>query len=514
MTEIRISKLRYREPSAPGARRATRTLRLWRGGPRAAALSVGTLLAVVQGAAAQQDTIVVRQGRGAARSDGRGAQVSDSAASASDTTQSLEERIAQLDQEVRALKRLRELDKDSAAAKAKATPVVTAGQQGFGWRSADGAFQLRLRGYVQAEGRLFHDDFAPQLTNTFELRRARPILEATVYRSFDFKIMPDFGQGQTRLFDAYVAARIAPELRVTAGKFKAPLGLERLQSATDLLFIERAFPTALVPNRDVGLELSGSLGGQLVQYDVGIFNGAVDGTLNDGDQNGSKDFDARLYFTPFDRSDIAPLKGLSLGVGATLGTEHGTATNPALPFYRSPGQNTFFTYRTNGTAAGTAAATGRRRRIAPQAYYHWGRLGLLGEWTRSTQVVTLGGTTQTLGATAWQAAGSIALTGEDASFKGLTPRRPIEAGRGGFGALELVGRYSALIVDPAAFPVFANPSSAAQRAQEWAAGVNWYLERGVKVSVDYSHTTYRGGAPAGGDRQKEEVVLTQLQLAF
>ncbi|HEU4648835.1 MAG TPA: porin, partial [Gemmatimonadales bacterium] len=96
----------------------------------------------------------------------------------------------------------------------------------------------------------------------------------------------------------------------------------------------------------------------------------------------------------------------------------------------------------------------------------------------------------------------------------LVPRRPIEAGRGGFGAFELVGRYSTLIVDPAAFPVFANPASSAQRAREWAGGVNWYPERGVKVSVDYSRTTYRGGAPAGGDRQKEEAVLAQLQLAF
>lgn len=511
---IRISVLRDREPSASGARGARPALHLWRAGPRAVALSVGAVLALVQAAVAQQDTIAAPQGRATARSGGWGAQASDGATSTSDTTQSLEERVAQLDQEVRELKRLQKLEKDSAAAQAKAAPVVTAGRQGFGWRSADGAFQFRLRGYVQADGRLFRDDGAPPLTNTFELRRARPILEATVYRIFDFKVMPDFGQGQTRIFDAYAAARIAPELRVTAGKFKAPLGLERLQSATDLLLVERAFPTALVPNRDIGLMLSGNLGEQLVQYDVGVFNGAVDGALNDGDQNDSKDLDVRLFVTPFGRSDIAPLKGLSLGVGATLGAEQGTATNAALSSYKSPGQNTFFTYRNNGTAAGTAVASGRRRRIAPQAYYHWGRLGLLGEWTRSTQVATVGTNTQTVGATAWQAAGSFAVTGEDASFKGLTPRQPIEAGRGGLGALELVARYSTLIVDPAAFPVFANPASAAQRAQEWAGGVNWYPERGVKVSLAYSHTNYRGGAPAGGDRQTEHAVLTQLQLAF
>ncbi|HEU4589012.1 MAG TPA: hypothetical protein VFS11_10205, partial [Gemmatimonadales bacterium] len=46
--------------------------------PRALALSAGALLALVQGAAAQQDTTVARQGRGAARTGGHHAQASDS----------------------------------------------------------------------------------------------------------------------------------------------------------------------------------------------------------------------------------------------------------------------------------------------------------------------------------------------------------------------------------------------------------------------------------------------------
>jgi phosphate-selective porin OprO/OprP len=450
--------------------------------------------------------ILARTQRAAAQQDG--------IAPGHDTATSVEDRISDLDQQIRVLKRLRELDKDSAAAKAKETPVTTAGKQGFVWRSADGAFQLRVRGYAQADGRLFSSDVARPLTDNFELRRARPILEATVYRYFDVRLMPDFGQGQTRLFDAYATARIAPELKVTAGKFKAPVDLERLQSATDLLFIERAFPTALAPNRDVGLALSGNLGGQLVQYDVGVFNGALDGALNDGDLNDSKDLDARVLFTPFDRMDIGILKGLSVGVGGTLGAEHGTAAIPALASYKSPGQNTFFSYRGDGTAAGTVVANGRRRRIAPQGYYHWGRVGLLGEWIRSTQVATLGANTQTLRATAWQAAGSFTLTGEDASYKGLTPRRPIEAGHGGIGAIELVGRYSTLIIDPVAFPTFANAASSAQRAREWAAGINWYVERGVKVSVNYSQTKYLAGAAGGANREKEQAILTQFQLAF
>jgi phosphate-selective porin OprO/OprP len=38
-----------------------------------------------------------------------------------------------------------------------------------------------------------------------------------------------------------------------AGQYKAPVGLERLQSASAIVFLERAFPTELAPNRDRGV---------------------------------------------------------------------------------------------------------------------------------------------------------------------------------------------------------------------------------------------------------------------
>ena len=63
---------------------------------------------------------------------------------------------------------------------------------------------------------------------------------------------------------------------LTAGKFKVPVGLERLQSATDIRFIERAFPTSLVPNRDLGLSFGGDAAGGVVNYSFGYFNGVSD----------------------------------------------------------------------------------------------------------------------------------------------------------------------------------------------------------------------------------------------
>lgn len=156
----------------------------------------------------------------------------------------LQERLESLEQKQRILERRLELEQEKALEKAKDTSILGAGKEGFFLKSADGSFQLKLRGLIQTDGRFFIDDQEQPGTNSFRIRRARPILEGTVFRRFDFRLMTDFGEGQTVLQDAYLDFRYWPQVRLRAGKFKSPVGLERLQSATDLLFVERAFQTS------------------------------------------------------------------------------------------------------------------------------------------------------------------------------------------------------------------------------------------------------------------------------
>ena len=92
--------------------------------------------------------------------------------------------------------------------------------------------------------------------------------------------MPDFGGGETELFDAYIEMTHFPEASLRVGKFKGPFGLERLQSATSLMFLERGFPTSLGPNRDVGIQLSEN-SERGFSHAVGVFNGVADGGSSD-----------------------------------------------------------------------------------------------------------------------------------------------------------------------------------------------------------------------------------------
>lgn len=112
------------------------------------------------------------------------------------TAGSVDQRIEQLDQEIRILKRQREIDLEEADKKAKDAAIVTAGKDGCSVKSADGKFHLKLRGYVQADARFFLDD-GLNASDTFVLRRVRPIIEGTVFKNFDFRIMPDFGGATT-----------------------------------------------------------------------------------------------------------------------------------------------------------------------------------------------------------------------------------------------------------------------------------------------------------------------------
>lgn len=425
---------------------------------------------------------------------------------------SIEQRLEQLEQEIKLLKQQREADRAAAAEQTRKTPTVQADSNGVTVRSADTNFVFRLHGYVQADGRFYLADDARNGTDSFLLRRVRPIFEGTLFRDFDFRLMPDFASGQSLIQDAYLEWRYWPWMKVRAGKFKPPTGLERLQSDTWLFFAERGLPTDLTPDRDVGIQFSGDLFGGVVNYAGGVFNGAPDGTSADFDTYDSKDAAARIFVQPFKKTNIEPLKGLGLGIAGTIGNQQFTSTSTNLPSFKTAGQLTFFSYRSG------VAPNGTQMRGLPQAYYYWGPLGLYGEYAVSQQDVQMGAVHNQMRNRAWQVQASFVLTGENATYNGVTPQHPFDLKNGGWGAWEIAARYGELHVDHDAFALqFADPTKSAQDACEWGIGLNWYLNRNVKWVLNYEQTTFNGGAGVTdnvSDREIERLLLTRFQVAF
>jgi phosphate-selective porin OprO/OprP len=380
---------------------------------------------------------------------------------------------------------------------------VSAGKDGFLIQSEDGAFRLRIAGYAHADGRFYAGDEDQLGTNAFLLRRVRPIVSGTLGRIFDFTIMPDFGGGVAVLQDGYLEARYSEKARLRVGKFKAPFGLERLQSATVILFAERALPSSLAPIRDVGVQLHGELGGGVAAYALGVFDGALDGASVDTDTNDGKDVAGRLFLQPFKTSKAKAAQGIGIGIAASTGKQEGLL----LPLFRTPGQLVFFNYAAGVTADGT------RTRVSPQASYANGPFRLIGEYVRSSQDVRRESETSRVTNDAWQATAAFILTGETPAGGVVSPKAPFEKGKG-WGAFELAARYSELDVDDAVFARgLADPVRSASRAKAIGLGLNWYLTKNFKYVADYERTTFEGGR-AGGDRETENALLFRAQVSF
>ena len=492
--------------------------------------------------------------------------------------------VKQLKQKVSLLERKVEINEETAEKVRKEVPKIDAGSGGFKWSSADGQHALRLGGYIQADGDFFMDDHTDDslFSNSnegdkFWIRRGRITLDGQMFRYVNFRIMPDFSQGNVRLFDAYADLHYFDFAQLTGGKMKSPINLERFQSATNLQFVERAYPTQLAPNRDVGMYLHGEFakpgyetgyGGPFtlrqdkdwITYGVGVFDDSPDNGFTDTNTGDSFSFQGRVFAHPFQHTGITPVEGLGIGVAGS----YQDPNNLALANLVSIGQNPIVRYTagststaqtfvpsSNGggsivnttTVTGSAVADGDGYRLQPQAYWYWGPFGAMAEYALSTnelanfRSVTAGKSDPTVtnaavkqSNTAWQIATTYVLTGENNSFQGVKPRHEFDPFAGTWGAWQIGARFTELDVDNDTFrnfgtadrPVYliSDPRASVSKASTWGADVSWWLNNNVRVMADYQQTSFQGGAASRANpltvtsRQMEKVWFTRLQVAW
>lgn len=401
---------------------------------------------------------------------------------------------------------------DVAAQSTAAPPTSAAGwQNGFVIQSADGSHRVTFGAVVQVDGK-FTPDNPPAFVDTFTLRKARLIVAGRVARHFDFRIVPDFGNGTTALLDANFDVRFSPAFRVRVGKDKTPVGYELLLGDAALLFPERALASSLVPNRDVGVAVQGDVRAGAVSYAAGVFNGVADGTSSttDIDSNGGKDVAGRLAAHPFRLwrpTSAGPLAGLGIHIGASHGEQAGT-----LPSFRTSAGQTYFSYAPAGSGLAAVTASGARTRVAPAVFYYYKGLGAFGEYVRTTQAVARGGDARTLAHHGWAITGAYLLTGEAAGPGLPTPRRPFDPPTRTWGALQVLARYSTLALDDDTWASGFAAANASNRARQFTVGLNWYPATVVKYYLTYERTSFQ--TPGQDVRPVEHAIFFRLQLAF
>ncbi len=390
---------------------------------------------------------------------------------------------------------------DSADTPSKSTAPLY-WDNGFHIRSRSGEAQLEVGGTLQVDGRLFVGDQVPRSIPDFILRRGRLVFLGTALKRLGFRFTVESQKdGPMVLRDAYLDLGVHEGIHVTVGKLKSPIGLERLQSPRYLTFTERSLLTNLIPDRDLGIMLHGDLLANRFTYMGGLFRGVPDGGSSETSTNHGADGEFRVFTYPFRRVSTSLLEGLGFGIGGSAGNERGT-----LPSFTTAGLARFFSYRPG------AVADGERTRISPQADYYRRRLGLMAEYALSAQDVRLGDVFRRVSNAAWETTASFVLTGENASYNGVTPAHTLNPANHHWGAFEVAGRLNSLRVDPNAFPLLADPTTAARKASGFSAGLNWYPQKYFKIMFNYAQTRFVGGASAG-NRPTEKALIVLFQFS-
>ena len=429
-----------------------------------------------------------------------------------------------LEQEVEGLKRAnqesQELKREVEQLKVTAKPKFEAGfdkwQPYIG--STDGNFRLSPVGRIQLDFRAYEPGgrnlpaagsaIGTDETNKFLVRRGRIGLAGTFYKYFDFFVEADFGQGaaggdiSTSLTDAYLDIHYWPELRLRAGQFKVPFSYEELFSDNNIDFIERSVADNLVPSRDVGAMLYGSLFGGVVSYSTGIFNGAGQ---SKGETNDSKDLAGRLVLAPFKQSDNTWLKNLQIAGDVAWGDEDSGQSLQG----KTDGQFVFFNRVTT---------RGDRLRYSGEAAYYYGPFALYGEYIQTEEerkgLGAKGTDLPDLNGRGWYVTATYLLTGETkVPGQPVVPTKwasPVGPERG-WGAWELAARFAKLD--------FRAADIAGNRVNALTMGVNWYLTPNVKWLFNFvqnwfsdeRRTPFSWETPRGTEAWE---LLTRLQLWF
>jgi phosphate-selective porin OprO/OprP len=407
---------------------------------------------------------------------------------------------------------------------------------GFFLRSPNDSFLMRVTGQIQADYRSYDNGNDATDFDSFLVRRARLGVEGSVFKYWEYRLLPDFSNGQSntvdvatpRILDAYVNAHFWDEFQVEAGKFKQPFSYEQLVQDRFIPTVERSLIDQLTPARDVGVMVHGQkLFGNRIDYAFSVFNGEIN---DDYDQNNGKDLAARVVVRPLNFDSLPEcLRGLQLGIAYSWGSDNEPITNTTPNTVRTPDQVPFLVFSSG------VRSDGVRSRLSPEFVYFWQQLGFAAQYYYGEQhFLPAAGAPFLVSVpeSGFYVMASYLLTGETRTtysqpvvpFNDFDARHPFASP----GAWEIIARVSELRYGNDIFQTFkvgkhtygplADPTLYSQGATEFDVGFNWFLNKYIRVELAYEHDWFlepvRLGTGASGRVDHDDSIITRLQLAF
>lgn len=373
-------------------------------------------------------------------------------------------------------------------------PLRAMYKDGFGIRSADDQFQLRMRFLTQIDGKIFTPTDQEPARSGMYIPRFRTYFEGQLRDGLEYELsLQRSVEGAFDLLDANVNLGTNEAFQVRIGRSLTPYSyswydhLEQFYITPERGLVSLNFGLA----RQVGVIAHGVINEKL-EYAAGPTFGHLAGLA---DQNSTREGVGYLNYRPLlDASEDSFLKYLNIGGSIALGRT-AFATTP-LPLRTS-------IQTSENDEAAQAASTqflefnpgvvwdGGRQQGALHIANYAGPLSLEAEvYALSFQArQNVAAPSVWLPVVGFDATAAMFLTGERVTGRGIVePLAPIGTGPG---AIEVFGRYSSIHISDKVFT-----AGLADEA-DWTRGVgmtdigfNWYLNRFVKLTFDWQHAMF------------------------
>jgi len=381
------------------------------------------------------------------------------------------------------------------------------GRGGIQFETKDNELLLKLRYMVQLDARFFSPSVENPVTDGFYLPRARLYFDGHLTKPIEYQVSFQQAYDNFNLLNAFLNFNFDKRLQLRFGRFKTPYTYEFYKiNVWDLYAPERSlYNVNFALNRQLGGTVSGELFDDRVEYAVGAFNGQRNSYQP---FKNTPDAIGLLNFVPFERvgkeSWLSVFRNLNVGGSGAYGNEN----NPLVPAVLRTSANASSATIDSTSAYNSANVPflafndnvrerGARSLWELHLAYFYKGLTLLGAWDSGFESWALGSSGPRpvrVPVNGYFVQAAYLLTGETRTETGLIdPIHPFDLrpGRFGLGAFELTARFSELTVGKQIFTGgLADPNLWTNHVDMVDVGLNWYLNRFVKIYFDWEYAIF------------------------
>lgn len=403
----------------------------------------------------------------------------------------------------------------------------------------DSEFKFAVRTILQFDAANY--DVRPLRTDNdlgsgTNFRRARLGFDATAFKDWNFALWGDFGGSGVespvlnQAWIEYVGLKpfgLSEPLRIRAGAWSTPTGLEDATNTADLMFLERPAIVELVRNLAGG---DGRTGGGVFArgerwYAGAVVTGKVVGAPSVPEFGQQSGYILRAAYNPFHGPDYDVHVGATYqGIFQPADTAAGPTVAEAVRLQERPESRVTLTRLVD---TGAIPSNGLWV-VGVEAGASWKNLYAQAEWFDiNVSRTAVGATPSPFGPSfgGWYVQGAWTLTGEhrvwssaNGGFVGIRPLKPFSLRDWTWGAFEVAARYSVLDLNDQAGSAGAAPPPGGIRGGDQkisTLGLNWYPNSVVRFLLDYQWVNVRRLNATGGRLNTDvDVISLRSQFAF